>query len=202
MKTERAVLDVSDLPTVVYGPRDLMWWGTVGFMVIEGFTLALCVFTYLYLRKNFIEWPPFRTPLPSLTIPTINLGVMLAGVPLAWWTKRRAEHLDRRGVRIGLILGSITGLLITGLRFFEFAALNTQWNSNAYGSVIWFILGFHATLILTDTYDTIGLTYIMFHPNREAKHYSGASDNAEYFMFTVFLWIPLYVLVFLGPRFL
>ena len=202
MKTERAVLDVSDLPTVVFGPRDLMWWGTVGFMVIEGFSLAICAFTYLYLRKNFIAWPPERTPLPSLTIPTINLGVMLVGIPLSVWTKRRAEYLDLKSLRIGLVLCSVIGLVILGLRFFEFAALNTQWNSNAYGSVVWFILGFHATLVLTDTYDTIGLTFILFHPNREAKHYVGATDNAEYFIFTVLLWLPFYVLVFLGPRFL
>jgi hypothetical protein len=28
--------DVADLPTVTFGHRSLMWWGTLGFMVIEG----------------------------------------------------------------------------------------------------------------------------------------------------------------------
>ena len=37
----RAVDDVAHLPDSAFGHRDLMWWGTVGFMVIEGFTLAL-----------------------------------------------------------------------------------------------------------------------------------------------------------------
>ena len=36
------VVELSELPDVVFGPRDLMWWGTLGFMVIEGFTLVLC----------------------------------------------------------------------------------------------------------------------------------------------------------------
>lgn len=202
MKTERAALDVSDLPSVVFGPRDLMWWGTVGFMVIEGFSLAIVAFTYIYLRKNFVEWPPHGTPLPSLTLPTINMGIMLASIPVVWWTRRRAEYLDLGGVRLGLILSSVLGLIVLGLRFFEFAALNTQWNSNAYGSTIWFILGFHATLLITDVYDTLGITAIMYSRNREAKHYVAVTDNAEYWVFVVLLWVPLYVMVFFGARIL
>jgi heme/copper-type cytochrome/quinol oxidase subunit 3 len=202
MKTERVVMDVSDLPTVVFGSRDLMWWGTVGFMVIEGFSLAIVAFTYIYLRKNFVEWPPHGTPLPSLTIPSINMGLMLASIPLVWWTKRRGEHLDLKGLRIGLVLSSLVGIAVFGLRFFEFAALNTQWNSNAYASAIWFILGFHTTVMIGDVYDTIGLTAILFTRNREAKHYVAATDNAEYWIFCVLVWVPLYVMVFFGARIL
>ena len=43
-----------------------MWWGTVGFMTIEGWTIALLVAAYLYLRQNYEAWPPLRTPNPSL----------------------------------------------------------------------------------------------------------------------------------------
>lgn len=202
MKPERAVLDISDLPSVVYGPRDLMWWGTILMMVIEGFSLALVAFTYIYLRKNSIEWPPAGTPLPSLTIPSMNMGFMLASLPLAWWTRGRAQRLDIKGIRIGMILSSVAALVAMGLRFFEFAALNTQWNSNAYGSVVWFILGLHATLMLFDVYDTVGLTCIFFSRNLEAKHYVAVTDNEEYWVFTVLVWLPLYVLVFFGPRIL
>jgi heme/copper-type cytochrome/quinol oxidase subunit 3 len=202
MKTERAVLDVSDLPSVVYGPRDLMWWGTILLMVIEGFSLAIVAFTYLYLRKNFVEWPPHGTPVPSLTIPTINMAIMLASLPLAWWTRTKAQYLDLKAVRIGMILSSVATIVAIGLRFFEFTALNTQWNSNAYGSVVWFILGLHGTLMLFDVYDTVGLTLILYDKNREAKHFVCVTDNEEYWVFTVLVWLPLYVLVFFGPRIL
>ena len=40
MIRERAVADVSTLPTVVFGERNLGWWGTVGFAVIEGIVSA------------------------------------------------------------------------------------------------------------------------------------------------------------------
>ena len=71
----RAVMNLSKLPDVVFGPRDIMWWGTLGFVVIEGFTLVLCAAAYVYLTQNFSTWPPEHTPLPSLGAPTIQVLV-------------------------------------------------------------------------------------------------------------------------------
>ena len=106
MRRERVVADVSRLPTVVFGSRNLVSWGTLGFMVIEGFSLALCAVTYVYLRKNSDVWPPHGTQLPQLLVPTINMAVMILSLPLAIWTKRRAERMDTGATRIG---GSVSG---------------------------------------------------------------------------------------------
>src|SRR5829696_3862331 len=62
----KSVVDLRGLPDVVFGPRDLMWWGTLGFILIEGFTLVLCAAAYVYLTQNYSTWPPENTPLPSL----------------------------------------------------------------------------------------------------------------------------------------
>jgi len=103
VRRERIVADVSRLPTVVYGGRNLVSWGTTGFMVIEGFSLALCAITYVYLRKNTVVWPPHGTQLPQLLVPTINMALMVLSLPLALWTKHRAERMDTSGTRIGLV---------------------------------------------------------------------------------------------------
>ncbi|HWE44022.1 MAG TPA: hypothetical protein VG432_16085 [Gemmatimonadaceae bacterium] len=201
MRRERIVADVSRLPTVVYGSRNLVSWGTTGFMVIEGFSLALCAVTYVYLRKNSDVWPPHGTQLPQLLVPTINMGLMILSLPLALWTKRRAERMDAAGTRIGLVLSSIAAVVIFGVRLAEFASLHTQWNSSAYGSIAWTILGFQGSLILVDMYDTIGVTAIMF-LRPESKWFPEVADNSLYWIFTVLSWIPLYFLVYFGPRWL
>ena len=199
MRRERIVADVSRLPNVVYGARNLVSWGTTGFMMIEGFSLALCAVTYVYLRKNTIEWPPHGTQLPQLLVPTIAVAVMVLSLPLAWWTKRRAERMELGPTRLGLVLSSIVSLAVFGIRLGEFASLHTQWNSSAYGSIAWTILGFHGTLLLIDVYDTIGITLIMYlHP--ESKWFPEVADNSIYWVFTVMSWIPLYFLVYFGPR--
>jgi heme/copper-type cytochrome/quinol oxidase subunit 3 len=33
-------------------------------------------------------------------------------------------------------------------------ALNVSWDANAYGSVVWLLLGLHTTHLITDTIDT------------------------------------------------
>ena len=32
---------------MVFGPRDIMWWGTLGFVLIEGFTLGIAMIIFL-----------------------------------------------------------------------------------------------------------------------------------------------------------
>src|SRR3954464_9979877 len=97
-----AELDVSRLPTLSFGNKGLMWWGTLSFMVIEGWTLGLTVMSYFYVRQNFESWPPLRTPHPSLLIPTINLVVMLASLIPAWVAAKRAKAFDQSGTRMAL----------------------------------------------------------------------------------------------------
>src|SRR3954466_13460299 len=107
----RTAVDVSRLPTVVFGAKGLMWWGTMSFMVIEGWTLGLTVMSWFYLRQSSQHWPPLRTPTPSLLIPTINLAILLVSLVPAWWTAQRAKQLDRRGVTIGLGICGALGLI-------------------------------------------------------------------------------------------
>ena len=202
MRRTRAALDVSELPTVVFGRRGIMWWGTTFFAIIEGFTLALLAATYLYLRKNFVTWPPERTPPPDILLPTISLVVLVLAVYPAWRTKQRAEHLELGGVRRGLIASSVLGSVSLGLRFTEFLALNTRWDSHAYGSIAWFIIGSHLFLQLLDVSDTIGLAVVSVRGPWEAKHFVSTTDNSNYWYFLALSWIPLYALVFLSPRFL
>jgi cytochrome c oxidase subunit III len=179
-----------------------MWWGTTFFAVIEGFTLAIIAASYLYLRKNFSAWPPERTPRPDLLLPTISLVVLLLSVVPAWWAKRHAMRLHRPAVRRALLVSSALGLVSLGLRFTEFFALNTRWDSHAYGSIVWLMVGSHVVLQVMDWGDTVGLAAISVRGPWEAKHFVNATDNANYWVFMVLSWIPLFVLTFLGPRFL
>ena len=200
MKPLRAAADVAELPTVVFGSRSLMWWGTLGFMVIEGWTLALLVTSYFYLRQNYEAWPPLRTPYPSLLVPTINLALMLLSCVPAFLAARRARQLDMSGVKRWLVVLSLFSVAILVLRWWELWAINTRWDTNAYGSAAWTIVGTHATLLLLDVADTLGLTMLFFIRQLPAKSYSDTNDNSFYWYFTVGIWVPIYLIVYVGPR--
>jgi heme/copper-type cytochrome/quinol oxidase subunit 3 len=199
--SHRPVLDVSELPRVVFGQRDLMWWGTLGFMLIEGFTLFLCAGVYVYLQQNFSTWPPAGTPLPSLGVPTIQLVVMLVSLLPAWWTSKAAERFDLGKVRIGLTIATLFGLAIVGLRFWEtLVSLNVKWDTNAYGSAQWLILCAHGTLLLVELVEVGGMAAIFWIAPVEEKHFSDVADLVFYWFFMVLSWVPLYLLCFLVPR--
>ena len=199
MPTPRASIDVSRLPTVVYGAKCIMFWGTMAFMVIEGWTLGLTAMAWFYLRQNVQHWPPLRTPEPSLLIPTINLAVMLISLVPAWIAAKRAKELNRKGVATWLLVTGGMGLLILVLRWYELWSINTRWDTTAYGSVAWLIVGLHATLIMLDLGDTIGLGLMLARRELPPHYYPDTTDNTMYWFFTVLSWVPLYLIVYVGP---
>jgi heme/copper-type cytochrome/quinol oxidase subunit 3 len=199
----RGVMDLRGLPDVVFGPRDIMWWGTLGFVLIEGFTLVLCAVAYVYITQNFSTWPPQNTPLPSLVAPTVQVAVMLVSLVPARWTARAARRYDVGKVRIGLVVASAFGMAIVGLRAWELlVSLNVKWDTNAYGSVQWLVLGSHATLLAVELIEIVGMALIFWLAPVEEKHMSDVSDMVFYWYFMVLSWLPLYVLCFWLPRWL
>ena len=200
MRPVRPVADASALPSVTYGSRSLMWWATLGFIVIEGWTTALLVASYLYLRQNYETWPPLRTPNPSLLIPTINIVLMALSIIPAELSSRAGKRLDKRGVQVWLLVFSIICVAILVLRWWELWAIGVRWDTNAYGSAAWTIVGFHASLLLLDVMDTIGLTLFFWFRRLPIKTFSDVSDNSFYWYFTIGVWLPVYLIVYVGPH--
>jgi heme/copper-type cytochrome/quinol oxidase subunit 3 len=95
---------------------------------------------------------------------------------------------------------AVIGLLILAVRVWEFRSFHIRWDDNAYGSITWFILGLHATHVLTDLGDTVVLAALMFTRHATEKRFSDVSDNAFYWYFVVASWIPIYVLLYGVPR--
>ncbi|HET6796832.1 MAG TPA: cytochrome c oxidase subunit 3 [Gemmatimonadales bacterium] len=202
MRPVRVTADISALPRTVFGHRSLMWWGTIGYIMIEGTTLFICAVTYFYLRRNFATWPPQHIYRPAVLIPTIQAVLMLASnIPMRA-VDRASRRMDINGVRRGLVICSILVVMITVLRCFEFAALKVRWDTSAYGSAAWATLVAHSTLLVLEMAETITITVMMFQPDVEERDLSGVSDNAVYWYFLTLVWIPLYVMVFLTPYFM
>jgi cytochrome c oxidase subunit 3 len=202
MRAPRAVADVRALPRTVFGHRSLMWWGTMGFIIIEGTTLFICVMTYFYLRKNFSSWPPEHIYRPGLVAPTLQVLLMLGSIIPMRWVDRHSSRLDISGVRSGLLLCSLLILLMCVLRAFEFQALKVRWDTSAYGSAAWAVVFAHTTLLVLEAAETWAITVLMFNPEVEERDLSGVSDNATYWYFLTGVWVPLYIAVYLSPYFM
>lgn len=192
-------IDVSGLPATTFGPRDLMWWGTTCFMLIEGTTLFACAASYLYLWVNSGSWPPGSTPRPSLLWPSVQAGLMLLSVWPAYAADRAARRFDLGAVRRWMLLISVLGVIFVALRCLEFRALHVRWDTNAYASIAWLTLGFHGTILLLQAIESIIFTIFLFGERIEEKHFSDVTDSSFYWYFMTGSWVVLYLLVFLAP---
>ena len=200
-RVERAVLDVSGLPTVTFGIRSITWWGVMGMMAIEGTVFLLMIASYFYLHSRSVEWPPHRNP-PDLFWGTLNLVIFLVSVVPNEWYRRRARKGDLRAVQIGLVTLSLLGIANVVVRYFELLHLNTDWSIDAYGSAVWTLMGLHVLHLVTDLVDTIVLTVLFFTPLVEGKRFMDADENAAYWYFVVAFWIPIYLVIYWAPRWL
>jgi cytochrome c oxidase subunit I+III len=193
-------LDVSGLPSYKFSHHSLMWWGLMGMIAIEGTVFALAIMAYLYFWSQAQSWPLSVGP-PDLLWGTLNVAILLVSILPNHWTKKAAEDGDERKMAIGLVACLVFGVVLLGVRALEFTALNVGWQTNAYGSIVWVILGLHTVHLLTDVYDT-GVLAALFLSGKplEGKRHVDVSENAMYWYFVVYTWIPIYAMIYWFPR--
>jgi cytochrome c oxidase subunit III len=197
----RPVLDVSHLKDSAFGHKGLIWWGTAGYMVIEG-TMFLIVFVaYFYLRLRESMWPP-SLPNPEVVVPTVNLLVMAVSLIPAHLAKRAAERCDINGVRPWLLLLTIFAAATVVLRALEYPGLNCRWDDNAYASVTWVLLSLHTVHVATDVIENSVLLALAYRKRPTRKRFVDFAENSLYWYFIVASFVPIYLTVYWAPRWL
>jgi cytochrome c oxidase subunit III len=194
-------LNVAELPSVVFGYRSLIWWGTMGLMLIEGTMFAITIAAYFFLRTRSSDWPPGLMP-PRITAGTANLIIFILSVAPAIWAQKVAEKGDLFFTRIAMIIMSLVGVANLVLRVFEFPSLMCTWDANAYASITWMLMGLHTVHLATDWADTVVLTVLMFTDRVEGKRFMDVSENSDYWYFVVVTFIPIYLVIYWAPRWL
>jgi cytochrome c oxidase subunit III len=199
MLPHRIVLNARQMPSYSYGARSPIWWGTLGFAAAEGMGFALAIGAYFYLVFVNGNWP-LSAPAPDLLWSGLFTLVMLASLWPNHMTKRDGEREDLAKSRRDLVIMSLIGLVLLGLRIMELGSLHVRWDQNAYGSILWFLLGLHTLHLVTDLGDTIVLTVLMFTRHGHGKRFSDIGDNAFYWYFVVASWLPIYLIIYWFPR--
>ena len=198
----RATIDVSGLPTYAFGHRPLTWWCTMSMILMEGTMFVVLLVSYFFLRTRVPDWPPGPTSPPDLFWGTVNTFVILASCVPNYFAERTAKRLDLGGVRLWMIVTLAFAVVFAVVRIFEFLSLNCSYDQNAYGSIVWLNMGFHTTHLLTDMVDTVVLIALMFLGPIEGKRFVDVSENSIYWYFVVAMWLPLYAVIYIAPRFM
>ncbi|HUQ89246.1 MAG TPA: cytochrome c oxidase subunit 3 [Vicinamibacterales bacterium] len=195
----RTAVDVSTLPSFAFGKRSILWWATMLMIAIEGTAFALLIAAYIYLKWRVPHWPPGLEP-PDLFWGTVTTAIILLSVIPNELARRAAERLDLGQTKLWITVSVVAAALFCVTRGFEFTTLNCSWDSNAYGSIVWFLLGTHTAHVVTDTLDTGVLASMFFIAPVDANRFVDVSENALYYYFVIATWLPIYALLYFGPR--
>jgi len=197
---QRVVQDFSGLPLHGSTSASPTWWGTLAFMLLEGSAFALGIGMYLYLLSIAPAWP-IAAPPPDLGPGSLVTLILLSSLVPNWLVGRWAKQQALCKVQLGMAVMSLFGIAPLVVRVFEFRALNIWWDANAYGSILWLLLGLHSTHLVTDLADTLVLLAVMFTRHGcNRRRFGDIQDNVLYWNFVVATWIPIYFCIYWIPR--
>jgi heme/copper-type cytochrome/quinol oxidase subunit 3 len=203
----RTIIDVSELPHHEFDTYDPIWWGNNLLLAIETSMFAILIATYFYLRQNFSLWPPplatltaSLRPLPDLGWGTANTVLLLLSCVPMMGADRAARRGARQLTQVMLVICLVCGLTAMTFRSFEFAAVHFRWDANAYGSIVWFMLGMHMMHLLVLTGETLLLTIWALAREFDMKHRVDITTLAVYWYWVVGIWLFIYAIVYFTPR--
>jgi cytochrome c oxidase subunit III len=193
-------LDVADLPSYGFGTRSLMWWGTAGMSTIEAMGFILMIVVYFDLKSRSLVWPN-EGHAPDLMWGTVNLVLAFVSILPNIFADQAAKDHDVRKVRIWMMVFVLFGLALLGVRYLEFQHLNVRWNASAYGSAVWVLFGLHTFNLITNYLDSVVVAAVMYKEPIDGKRLVDVAENSGYWWFIVLSWVPIYAVVYWGPRF-
>lgn len=196
----RPKLEVSHLPTVVFGPRSTLWFGFVGVIIVEGMMILFLIVSYLYLWARAADWPALAAP-PPLAAGLVNTGVFLISIVPAAWLKRAARRGDPARVRALLLALSAVAVITIGVTGWAFASLNSPMDSHAYGSTVWMLLAMFALALIAAALVLWALAASFMRKDMvEGRRLMNAYEAGDYWLLAVVLWLATWTVIYVAPR--
>ena len=107
-----------------------------------------------YARTEFTGgvWPPKGVDaLDPWHLPLFNTLILLTSGTTVTWAHHALLHDDRKGLRQGLILTVLLGMLFTSVQAYEYAHAPFAFKGNIYGATFFMATGFHGFHVLVGT---------------------------------------------------
>lgn len=194
-------LDVSDLPDYSISNQAPLWWGQLLLTFIEGTMFAILIAMYFYYRLSVDVWPPPGTQLPPLVVPSITVVMLLISC-IGSYRASEAAKVDNRPGMIGwLVFNIVFAIADMILRIWAWSILNFNQATDIHGSIFWTILGLHTLDAVADILFTVVLLVILLIGVSGPRQRLGVHVDSIVWYFVVLIWIPLYVVLYWGPRF-
>ena len=142
-------------------------------------------------------WPPKGIEtFDPWHLPLLNTLILLTSGTTVTWAHHALLHNDRRGLKLGLLLTVVLGVLFTICQVIEYREAAFSFHGNIYGATFFMATGFHGFHVIVGT---IFLLVCLFRAMAGAftpKAHFGFEAAAWYWHFVDVVWLFLFAAIY------
>jgi|TARA_R100000501_G_scaffold4652_1_gene9925 cytochrome c oxidase subunit 3 len=142
-------------------------------------------------------WPPEGIEvLDPFVYPLLNTLILLLSGTTVTWAHHALIEGDRDGLKRGLWLTIILGVLFSCVQAYEYAHAAFGFAGNIYGSTFYMATGFHGFHVIVGTIFLIVCLIRTYKGDFTPKHHFGFEAAAWYWHFVDVVWLFLFISIY------
>lgn len=200
MSQPYAAVNAAELPALINGRDAPIWWGIVGLLVVESVVFSALIVSYFYLGFMNTEWPLAGVEDPGLLLPSIGTAAILASSVSMYIADAGIKKNKVQRLKWGLVVSVLFATVFLALKAYEYSDKGYRWDSHAYGSIVWLIIFFHSTHVVSLGLKTAVVAVLSWRGFFDKDNRIAVTVNGFYWHFVVLVWIPLFATLYLSPR--
>ena len=140
-------------------------------------------------RKGIETFDPWHLPL-------LNTLILLTSGTTVTWAHHALLEDDREGLKWGLALTILLGLIFTCVQAYEYAHAAFHYSGNIYGSTFFMATGFHGFHVIIGTIFLIVCLFRALAGHFTPKQHLGFEFAAWYWHFVDVVWLFLFACIY------
>lgn len=142
-------------------------------------------------------WPPAGIEVfDPWHLPLFNTLILLTSGTTVTWAHHALLHNDRKGLKWGLILTILLGMLFTFVQALEYTSAQFTLAGNIYGSTFFMATGFHGFHVIVGTIFLLVVLLRSMRGQFTPKQHLGFEFAAWYWHFVDVVWLFLFASIY------
>jgi cytochrome c oxidase subunit III len=142
-------------------------------------------------------WPPKGIEtLDPWHLPLLTTLILLTSGTTVTWAHHALLENDRQGLKMGLWLTVILGLIFTGVQAYEYAHASFGFKGNIYGATFFMATGFHGAHVIIGTIFLAVCLLRAYQGDFTPRQHLGFEFAAWYWHFVDVVWLFLFASIY------
>lgn len=145
-----------------------------------------------------MQWPPKGLEvLDAMKLPLLNTLILLCSGTTVTWAHHALIHGDREGLKKGLWLTILLGLMFSSIQAYEYAEAPFPFAGLNYGTAFYMATGFHGFHVIVGTIFLSVCLARTYKGHFTPKQHFGFEAAAWYWHFVDVVWLFLFITIYI-----